>query len=70
MSQEKRKNWRDICEAVLREKDRDKVNALLEELLDSLDERARTPKRVILSAARRQPSGVQGPHKDVQRDEP
>jgi hypothetical protein len=42
MSQEKPKNWREICEAVLREKDHDKINALLEELLESLDERART----------------------------
>jgi len=42
MSQDKPKNWREICEAVLREKDQDKINALLEELLESLDERART----------------------------
>jgi hypothetical protein len=36
------RNWRQICEEVLREHDPDKVNALLAELLDALEERAAT----------------------------
>ena len=42
MSQDKRRDWREICEQVLREKDAGRVNALLEELLDVLEERERT----------------------------
>ena len=42
MNQGMRENWRVICEAVLREKDGDKLNELFEELLESLDERSRT----------------------------
>ena len=40
-----RRNWRQICEDVLREHDPDKVNALLAELLDALEDRAATPSK-------------------------
>jgi len=39
MSQGNPRGWREICEEVLRTKDEDKVNALLDELLRALDER-------------------------------
>ena len=35
------RGWREICEEVLREKRTERVNALLEELLDVLEERER-----------------------------
>ncbi|MGC2196542.1 MAG: hypothetical protein WA628_17850 [Terriglobales bacterium] len=35
------RDWRAICEEVLREKNRDHIDALLEELLEALEERAR-----------------------------
>jgi hypothetical protein len=40
MSQGNPRGWREICEEVLRTKDEDRVNALLEELLRALGERA------------------------------
>jgi hypothetical protein len=39
MSQSNPRDWREICEEVLRTKDEDKVIALLDELLRALDER-------------------------------
>jgi len=38
--QGQRPNWRQICEKVLREKDAERFNTLLEELLEALDEAA------------------------------
>ena len=35
------RDWREICEEVLRTKDPDHFNALLEELLEALEARAR-----------------------------
>jgi hypothetical protein len=35
------RDWREICEEVLRAKDAKQLNALLEELLEALDARAR-----------------------------
>lgn len=40
MTLHNQRDWRKICEEVLRENDRDKVNVLLAELLDALEERA------------------------------
>jgi hypothetical protein len=42
-----RRHWREICEDVLREKDTNRVNALLEELLEALDEHTRNRKRKL-----------------------
>ena len=39
MMERMERDWRQICAEVLREKDRDKLNALLEELLLALDTR-------------------------------
>ena len=36
-----RRDWREICEEVLGEKDTIRLNALLEELLEALEERER-----------------------------
>lgn len=41
-----RKDWREICEEVLRTHDPNRVNALLEELLEALEERARNRDRM------------------------
>jgi pyruvate dehydrogenase complex dehydrogenase (E1) component len=46
MSPDTRKDWRKICEQVLREKNPDRVVALLEELLEALEERARTRAKI------------------------
>jgi hypothetical protein len=40
------RDWRAICEEVLREKNSDHINALLEELLEALEERARALDKV------------------------
>jgi len=40
MTLHNQRDWRKICEEVLRENDPDKVNVLLAELLDALEERA------------------------------
>jgi len=36
-----RRDWREICEEVLTETDQDRLNALLQELLNALEERER-----------------------------
>ena len=41
MNQGNRRGWREICAEVLKEKDQDRLNALLQELLDALEERER-----------------------------
>ena len=41
MNQGKRRDWREICEEVLTERDQDRLNVLLQELLDALEERER-----------------------------
>jgi hypothetical protein len=41
MNQDNRRDWREICEEVLTEKDQDRLNALLQELLEALDDRER-----------------------------
>lgn len=41
MGLDERRNWRDICEDVVREKDSARLNGLLQELLEALEERAR-----------------------------
>jgi hypothetical protein len=46
MTSDNRKDWRKICEQVLREKNPDRVAALLEELLEALEERARTRAKI------------------------
>jgi hypothetical protein len=38
MNPSNRRSWREICEDVLREKDPERVNTLLEELLEVLEE--------------------------------
>jgi len=40
MTLHNQRDWRKICEEVLRENNPDKVNVLLAELLDALEERA------------------------------
>jgi len=40
MTLHNQRDWREICKEVLRENDPDKVNVLLAELLDALEERA------------------------------
>ena len=45
-----RRNWRQICEEVLREHDPDKVNLLLTELLDALEDRAATASKRLSSS--------------------
>ncbi len=40
MSPETDQDWRAICEQVLRETDRDRIDVLLEELLEALEVRA------------------------------
>jgi hypothetical protein len=42
MSQGNRRDWREICQEVLTETRTERLNALLEELLDVLEERERT----------------------------
>lgn len=42
MSMYKRRAWREICEELLLESNRNRRNELLEELLDALEEHART----------------------------
>jgi hypothetical protein len=42
MSVYPRRDWREICEELLQERDTERVTELLEELLDALDERERT----------------------------
>ena len=41
MSTGNRRNWREVCEEIVRERDTDRSNALMEELLEVLDARAR-----------------------------
>jgi hypothetical protein len=41
-----RRDWREICEEVLRTKDAKQLNALLEELLEALDARARNREKL------------------------
>ena len=41
MASNNRRDWREICAEVIREKDDTRLNVLLEELLEVLDERAR-----------------------------
>lgn len=41
MSSANRRDWREICEQVVREKDSTRLNTLLEELLEALEEHAR-----------------------------
>jgi hypothetical protein len=41
MSTGNRREWREICEEIVRERDTDRSNALMEELLEVLDARAR-----------------------------
>ena len=44
------RDWREICEDVIHEKDSARLNELLEELLEALEQRARTlQKRPIIS---------------------
>lgn len=45
MSDSNRRDWREICYDVLREKRAERVDELLEELLDALEERACTGAR-------------------------
>ena len=40
MRQDGRRDWREICVEVLQEKNTERVSALLEELLEALEERA------------------------------
>jgi len=42
MSESTRRDWRELCEEILKSKDTECVDDLLEELLDVLEERART----------------------------
>jgi hypothetical protein len=42
MSHSTRRDWRELCEEILKAKDTECVDDLLEELLDVLEERART----------------------------
>ncbi len=46
MTPDNRKDWREICEQVVREKNPDRVIALLEELLEALEESARTRDKI------------------------
>lgn len=41
MKERNRRDWREICDEVLREKQTNRVNELLEELLEALEDRAR-----------------------------
>ena len=41
MTRDNAKSWREICKEALRERDTDRVNALLEELSRALEERSR-----------------------------
>ena len=41
-----RRDWREICEEVLRTSDSNRVNALLEELLEALEARAQNRDRM------------------------
>jgi hypothetical protein len=41
MNQGNRRDWREICEEVLHETDQDRLNSLLQELLDALEDRER-----------------------------
>lgn len=50
MSKSKPRKWRQICKEVLKEKDRNKVDGLLQELAVALEDRAR--------------KGANGPSKD------
>jgi hypothetical protein len=52
MTPGKQRNWRQICEEVLREHDPEKVNTLLAELLDALEERAATPSKQLSTSER------------------
>jgi hypothetical protein len=45
MGQGNRRDWREICEDVLRERNPEKVNALLDELATALEERSRKGER-------------------------
>jgi len=42
MSQSNRRDWRELCEEILKSKDTDCLDDLLKELLDVLEERAQT----------------------------
>ncbi len=48
MSQSNRRDWRELCEEILKSKDTDCVDDLLKELLDVLDERAQTRGPLLL----------------------
>ena len=41
MGSDERRDWREICEDVVREKDSTRLNGLLQELLEALEERTR-----------------------------
>ena len=48
MSQSTRRDWRELCEEILKSKDTDCVDDLLEELLNVLEERTRTHNQQFL----------------------
>ena len=43
MGEHKRKDWRELCAAVSKERDSNKLGCLVEELIAALDEPERTP---------------------------
>ena len=57
MSTGNRRDWREICEEIVRERDTDRSNALMEELLEVLDARARASKAQPSPSAARDSRG-------------
>jgi hypothetical protein len=47
MVQDKRRDWREICEEVLQEADQARLNVLLQELLEVLEDRERWRSRGV-----------------------
>ena len=43
MPERRRKDWRELCSAVSRERDSNKLGCLVEELFAALDEQEQTP---------------------------
>jgi len=57
MSTGNRREWREICEEIVREGDTDRSNALMEELLEVLDARVRASEAQPSPSAARDSGG-------------
>jgi hypothetical protein len=61
MTDDMKKNWRDLCVAVTNERDSTKLSSLVQELIGALDEAERSRRRTLcLPKSRRTPELLDG----------